>query len=85
MKAVKEIISHIDGRPNEWIKTRCGTGIKNELYKIHIDSVGNTAILSICNLYIDDVNIPITCSDRFRIEKAVNRWYKNINLITLLK
>ena len=84
MKAVKEIIDYIESKKFQWCKTDCGTGIYNTVYNIRINMVGNSAILSICNLYINDVQIPITYMDKFRLERAVNKWYKTINLTGLL-
>lgn len=78
---VKEIIEDIKLHKRNWQKTSCGTGISN--HSMRIDSVGNSAILSICNLYIGETHMPLTYLDKYKLEKAVNWWYKNINLASL--
>lgn len=81
-KFVEEIIKDITDNPTTW-SNYSGQGVyKDEIY---ITQYGNGAILSLIRCYIKDSNVPITYKDRYKLEKAVTKWYKTINLSNLVK
>jgi len=79
-KFVDEILEDIKTNKNSWAKYEGykGTGLQKP--NIIIGNYGNSAILSIAQIYIDDKCMPMTYMDRWRLEKAVGWWYRNIDL-----
>lgn len=84
-KYVSKIIKSIKHNPNNWTKHDNGCGIKHKTLNIKITDVGNSAILSVSKVYIDDCEVIVTYMDCFRLERAVNWWYKNIGLTKILE
>lgn len=80
-KFVDEILEDIKTNKNSWAKNHSwekGKGIRKK--NIIIGFYGNSAIFSIIDVYIDNQSMPLTYLDRWRLEKAVTWWYKNIDL-----
>jgi hypothetical protein len=77
-KFVDEILKDIRENKNNWIKCDNGAGIKKD--NIYICQHGNTALLSVVHILINEVDMPLTYMDKWRLEKAVGWWYKNIDL-----
>ena len=80
-KFVNEILEDIKNEPTTWKDYR-GWGV--EKGNIQIYGYGNTKLLSICSVKINDKEMPVTYMDRWRMEKVVGEWYKNMELKTLL-
>lgn len=77
-KFVDEILKDIKENKNSWVKCSYGTGIKKDT--IVVDNYGNSALLSIVHVLINNQDMPLTYMDRYRLEKAVGWWYRNIDL-----
>lgn len=81
-KFVNELLNSIYNKKNNWKKCSNGTGI--EMDNIIIEQFGNSRLLSIICVEIDNQNIPLTYMDKYRLEKAVGWWYQNVDLNQLL-
>jgi hypothetical protein len=79
---VNEILNSIYSDRNIWKKYANGTGIEKENIKIF--NFGNTKLLSVVHVEIEHQDIPLTYTDKWKLEKAVGWWYKNVELETLL-
>ncbi len=80
-KFVNEIINDLKSNPTMW-KDYCGCGcIKNN---IRIDGYGNTRALSTTSVYINNKRMPTTYVDNWKLEVAINNWYRTISLQILL-
>ena len=79
-KFVDEIIDDIKSNPDSW-RDQIGYGIKKD--RIIITGHGNSAILSVIDVYVNNKQITRTYIDAFRLEKAVSWWYKNVSLKTI--
>ena len=80
-KFVDEILEDIKTNQNSWSKNNRaehGRGIKKD--NIIIAFYGNSPLLSIIDVYIDNQRMPLTYMDRWDLEKAVGWWYRNIDL-----
>ena len=78
---VDEIIKSIKENPTEWKDYR-GYGL--EKGNIIIFGYGNTKLLSICHVKINDKVMPTTYIDCWNLEGAVGNWYKTVKLNTIL-
>lgn len=82
---VKEILNDIYQRKDTWEKTQKGyvydTAIKKA--NIVVGDIGNCILLSVAEVWIDEVRIPVTYIDRIRLERAVIWWYKNVSVFRL--
>lgn len=63
--------------PLSWYDVN-GSGIKSG--SITILGHGNSKILSIIHVFIQEKDMLTTWCDRYRLEKAISEWYKNIPL-----
>lgn len=84
-KYVDEIIKDIRDNPNSWKRLdtgNCYDGIQKG--NIKLTQYGNTRLLSIINVEIDNVRQRKTYLDSWRLESAVTWWYKNIGLNHLI-
>lgn len=79
-KFIDEIITDIKADPDSW-RDQCGNGIKKG--EVIITDHGNSALLSIIDVYVNNKRITRTWRDGYRLEKAVSWWYKNVSLKTL--
>jgi hypothetical protein len=59
------------------------TGIERN--NVIIYNYGNSAILSIIRVKIENKDVRLTYWDCYKLEKAVTWWYKNVTLETLRK
>lgn len=84
-KYISEIIQSIKKNPDNWTKHDNGCGIKHKTLNIKITNIGNSAILSVSEVYIDDCEVITTYIDCFRIERVVKWWYGNIGLTKILE
>lgn len=80
---VNELLNLIYNEKNNWKKCSNGTGIEKD--NIIIKNFGNSKLLSIIDVKIDNQDIPLTYMDKYRLEKAVGWWYQNVELNQLLK
>ena len=80
---VKEILNNIYNEKNSWEKDPSQGGIRNNRIKIY--NFGNSKLLSIIHVKVDNQDIPLTYMDKYRLEKAVGWWYQNVELNQLLK
>jgi len=79
-KFVDEIIHDIRTNPDTW-QDQCGYGIKKD--NVIVTDYGNTAILSIISVYVNNKEMTRTWRDGYKLEKAVSWWYRNVSLKTL--
>ena len=80
-KFVDQIIKGISDNPLTFRDYNGEGVIRNQ---IKISRYGNTAILSIIKVEINGKTMPTTYIDKFRLEGAIRKWYKNIPLSVLL-
>lgn len=80
-KFVDEILESIKKEPTTW-KDYNACGVEKGNIKIY--GYGNTKLLSICSVKINDKEMPVTYMDRWRIEKVISEWYRTVKLETLL-
>lgn len=82
-KYVREILADLEANPEAWVRFG-STGLKKG--NIVIMSFGNTAIFSICNVYVNDEPcIGLTYMDKYLLEKAFYKWMRNASVEMLLK
>jgi len=81
-KFVDEIIADIISNPVKWNRYR-GDGIRKG--QIIISPIGAPIILSIIQIEIEGVDMPLTYSDRWRLESTVRKWFKIISLEKLME
>jgi hypothetical protein len=77
-KFVDELLKQIYNEKDTWKKYANGTGIEKSNIKIY--NFGNTKILSVVSIDIEGQDMPLTYMDRYKLEKAIGWWYKNISL-----
>lgn len=78
---VNDIIKDIEINNTDW-KINNKSGISNDKLGIIISCIGNSALLSVCDIDIYGKNMwtKMTYMDRFRIERSVNKWSKRTKL-----
>ncbi len=81
-KFVDEILQDIKDNPNTFTDIG-GNGIKKD--NIEISGYGNTRVLSIIHVFINNKDIPKSWLDNWRLEVAVQQWYRTVSLDTLKK
>lgn len=80
-KYVDDILQDIKENPLAWSKAMGGVKKDNIL----ITGMGNTALLSIVDIHIDGQYVPASYYDLFKIERAINKWYRSVPLTHLSK
>lgn len=81
---VDDIIHHLD--KNSDLFTHVGPGaLRSVGGDTDISGHGNTALLSIIKVRVQDEPVPLTYMDTYKLEKAVSRWFRNISLNHLIK
>lgn len=80
-KYVDEIIESLKTNPTHW-KDYKGEGV--EKGNIIVKGYGNTRILSVTNVYINDKWMPTSYIDNWKLEVAIMNWYRTVKLETLL-
>lgn len=74
---IDELVKDIRNNPSSYTpKMEAFHGLKKE--GVEIKLCGNTCLLSICNVYINGEPFPTTYIDRWKVEKAVSWWYRNM-------
>ena len=81
-KFIEEIIKDLKDNPETWRDVKGGCIEKDEIL---ISCFGNTRVLSVISVFINGQDIPTSYIDRWRLEVAVNNWYKTIPLDVLKK
>lgn len=85
-KFVSEIIESLDNDPTKWTNSADDYGYYNvESKDVCIKDCGHGAILSIIKVYVKNSLCTTTYVDKFRLEMAVNRWFKNATVEMLEK
>lgn len=79
-KFIDEIVYSIRENSSEWCDND-GCGVKKG--NIEVSLYGNSAMLSIINVWINGKTVPTTWLDRFKLEKAISFWYRNVPLSTI--
>ena len=80
-KYVDELLQDIASNP-ETFKDYFGNGI--EKGDIRISGFGNTRLLSVINVRINNKTIPTSYIDKWRLETAIKKWYRTVSLKVLL-
>lgn len=83
---VKEILKRIKNEPDSWTPIHNGhryNGI--QLGNMIVDNTGNTKMLSVVHVTINDVRIDLEYWECYRLESAVLNWYKKASLSQLTK
>ena len=76
-----EILEDIKNMPELWSKYYFGASFYGvQKGDIVVSGYGNSAILSIIDIYIDGKAVPSSYMDKFRLEKAIGKWLKNVTL-----
>ena len=76
-KYVDEIIKDIKENP-ETFKDYKGFGLEKGRVKLY--GFGNTALLSVIDVEINDKVIPTSYIDLWRLEVIIKRWYRTMSL-----
>lgn len=79
---IDEIIKDLKENPNTFTDYE-GCGVKKNNIKISL--YGNTRVLSLINISLNNKDMPTSYIDRWRLEVQIKKWYRNINLECLLK
>ena len=82
-KYVDDILKSIKENPRDWVDIE--HGIKHIEDNIQIRDFGNSRILSLINVVINDKFIPTSYIDCWRLEKMIKWWYRRVQLEHLLK
>lgn len=78
-KFVDEIIDNIKTQPDKWqVYNRYHNGIRCD--SIKITGIGNGPLISIAHVYIDVIEMPLTFKDKYRLEKVVTWWFRNVSI-----
>jgi hypothetical protein len=80
-KFIDTLINYTREEKEEW--TAIHSGIERD--NVRITLYGNTAILSVIDVRINEILIPTTYIDRFRLEKTIGWWYENVSFDNLNK
>lgn len=80
-KYVNEILKDLKDNP-ETFKCNYGQGVKKD--NVKISGYGNTRMLSVIDVHINGKSIPTSYIDLWRLEVAVQRWYRAISLKGLM-
>ena len=80
-KYVDELLKDIASNP-ETFKDYFGNGIEKS--NIRISGFGNTRLLSVISVRINNKTIPTSYIDNWRLETAIKKWYRTVSLKVLL-
>lgn len=86
-KYVKSIVDSINKYPESYYHDEIpifGKALLSKDKRIRIWGHGNSALLSIISLRINGKSIKMSYMDKYRLERALNRWYKNASLQMVL-
>lgn len=84
-KIVQQIIQSINNKPEHWIPCSFYTGwdaVKKE--GVIVGGTGNTKLLSIINVKINNTDFPLNTIEKYYLEKAVLNFYKNCDINRLI-
>lgn len=80
-KAIQQILESINNEPEKW--TPCTYYSNWDAIKkdgVLVGGSGNTKMLSIINVKIDNINFEVNWLEKYYLEKAVLNFYKHCNL-----
>lgn len=81
-KFVDDIITDLKENPESFVDNG-GYGVTKG--KIKTAFYGNSALLSLISVYINGKEMPLVYKDKYKLELAIKRWYRNISLSHLTK
>jgi hypothetical protein len=76
-KFVDDIIKDIKQTPTKWDRYR-GDGIRKGF--LIISPIGGGPLFSVIQVEFEGVDMPLTYIDRWRLEVAVRKWFKKVDL-----
>lgn len=79
-KYVDEIIKDLKENPTEW-RSKFGEVTKDQIKLLCFNF--NPPILSVGSIKIKGEDIPTTYVDRYKMECAVRKWFKTVDLKTI--
>lgn len=85
-KVIKQILASIQNEPEAWKATHHSISRWDGIEKdgVIVDMIGNTKLLSIVHVKVNDARFETNCVERYYLEKAVLNWYKHCDLNMLL-
>jgi len=79
-KIAEELLKDIESNPDSWAN-HDGHGIKKG--NVIISQYGNSALLSIIDVEINRKEVrALTYMDKYKLEKAITKWYRTVGLRT---
>tara|TARA_R110000851_G_scaffold46804_2_gene113854 strand:- start:417 stop:668 length:252 start_codon:yes stop_codon:yes gene_type:complete len=80
-KYINEILKDLNDNPTSF-KDYHGQGVVKG--NIRISQFGNTRMLSIIKVCLNDKDIPTSYIDLWRMETAIKKWYRTVSLKVLM-
>jgi len=77
MRVVDDIIKDMKKNPLTWVSF-ADSAIKKE--NLELSCYGNSRVLSVIHLFINEHDTPIGYSDRWNLEVAMKKWFKQAPL-----
>ena len=85
-KMVQQVINDIKEHPEEWKPYINDWGVHYGIScgKVLIDEWGNGRVLSNIEIAVNGSTVPISHSDKWKLEVAVTKWYNGVDLRVLI-
>ncbi len=79
-KYIDEIIADIKQNPQNWMDYKANGVQKGNII---VNLYGNSKLLSVINVRINNKEMPTKYIDRWRLEAVIKWWYESVSLKTI--